>query len=256
VKKVLCVVMFIALFSFFALAQGVAPVSNARATGKAIGHHANFHTPGAPALCHGKCPFYGGDIDVNDPNANAFANANTILVPLTYTYSALQLPVNAMLTGMLINNLPTVNGGTQYDPATGIYDVRTGVSSGNGGTDVGGGSNTLYEEATGRSPFGYTEESVASLFTSPIPVSAGTTYWLNYLPQCTNSGNSDCEDDIYYFESNTDGLNNVNGKFQPSYQAFFESAFFGVNWENWCDYLGSGDTTECQGMSYALAGNK
>jgi hypothetical protein len=254
VKKVLCVVMFIALFSFVAFAQGIAPVSNARATGKAaIGHHANFHTPGAPALCHGKCPFYGGDIDLNDPNANAFANANTTLVPLTYTYSALKLPVNAMITGMLINNDPTVTGGVQYDPVVGLYDVRTGVTTGSGGTDVGNGSNKLYEEATGRDPFGLVEESVASLFTSPISVSAGTTYWFNYLPQCTAS---DCDEDIYYFESNTDGLNNVNGKFQVSYQAFFDSSFFGVNWENWCDYLGSGNTTECQGMSYALAGNK
>lgn len=28
-----------------------------------------------------------------------------------------------------------------------------------------------------------------------------------------------------------------------------------TSWENWCDYLGSGQTTECQGMSFALAGN-
>jgi hypothetical protein len=246
--------MFVALFSFFATAQK-APLASANAGHKAaVTHGVDFVTPGAPQLCQGKCPFYGGDIDTNDPNANAFANANTILVPLTYTYSALTPPINALVTGMVINHLPTINGGTQYDPAVGIYDVRTGVSSGNGGTDIGGGSNTLHSLATGRSPFGYTEASVGSLFTSPIAITKGTTYWFNYLPQCTNSNNTDCEDGIYYFESNTDGLNGVNAKLQNSYQAFFNSSFFGVNWENWCDYLGSGQTTECQGMSYALAG--
>ena len=255
-KKVLCAVMFVALFSFFAMAQK-APLASANADHHArVAHSVDFVRPGSPTLCGGRCPFYGGDIDVNDPNANAFANANTILVPFTYTYSALTPPFNVMVTGMVINNLPTVNGGTQYDPAVGIYDVRSGVSSGNGGTDVGGGSAALHEDLTGRSPFGYTEESVGSIFTSPIPLTGGTTYWLNYLPQCTNTSNSDCEGDIYYFESNTDGLNGVNASLQTPYQAFFNSAFFGVNWENWCAYLGSGNTTECQGMSYALAGHR
>lgn len=252
-KKVVSVAMFIALFSFFAMAQK-APLASANADHHAaVRHGVDFVTPGAPQLCQGKCPFYGGDIDLNDQNANAFVNANTTLVPLTYTYSALIPPVNAMVTGMVINHLPTANGGVQYDPAVGIYDVRIGVSTGNGGTDIGGGQNTLFSKATGRMPFGYTEESVGSLFTSPISITAGTTYWFNYLPQCTAS---DCDANIYYFESNTDGLNGVNAALQPKYQAFFNSAFFGVNWENWCDYLGSGQTTACQGMSYALAGHK
>jgi hypothetical protein len=248
VKKVL--VTFIALFNLFATAQK-APLASANADHHAaVRHGVDFVRPGEPGLCRGKCPFYGGDIDLNDPNADGFANGNTILVPFTYVYSAFAPPINAMVTGMVINHLPQVAGGVQYDPAIGVYDVRTGVSTGNGGTDVGTGQNKLYEDLTGRNPFGFAEESVGSEFTSPIPITAGTTYWFNYLPQCTAS---DCDANIYYFESNTDALNGVNANLQPSYEIFLNSGFFGYNWVNAC---GGQNTTKCQGMSYALAGHR
>ena len=252
-KKLLCVATFISFFSFFVLAQQ-APLPTANHGGKTAVHHdIDFLNPGEPGLCHGKCPFYGGDIDLNDPNADGFANGNTTLVPFTYIYSALIPPINVMVTGMVINHLPTVAGGVQYDPVIGIYDVRTGISEGNCGTDVGGGQNKLYEALTGRNVFGFAEESVGSEFTSPISLTAGTAYWFNYLPQCTAS---DCDSNIYYFESNTDGLNGVNAKLQPSYEIFLNSDFFGDNCENVCGIVGGGNTTKCQGMSYALAGHK
>jgi hypothetical protein len=252
VKRELYGVMFLTWFSVLAMAQ-IAPTPTLKHGGQMAIGQKHFSHPGAPTLCHGKCPFYGGDIDLNDPNANEFANANTLLVSDTQTYSAMTAPTNGMVTGMLINQWPT-NVGKIYDPAVGVYDVRIGVSTGNPGTSVGGGQNKLFSEATGRIVGTLIEYSVASKFTSPIPIEKGTTYWFNYLPQCTDGNNPTCSQ-VYYFESNTDGLNGVNAQLQPSYESFFNSAFFGVSWENWCDYLGSGPTTECQGMSFALAGN-
>jgi hypothetical protein len=245
--------MFVALCSFFAMAQGKAPMISAN-HGVTVHRGGDFSPAGAPALCHGKCPFYGGDIDTNDPNANGFANANTLLVSDTHTYSALKPPINAMVTGMLINHVPyPPQGGNPYDPATAQWDVRTGVSEGNGGTSVASGSNKLVHQATGRSLAWGNEDSAGSLFTSPVPISAGTTYWFNYTPQCTNSSNPDCTGG-YFFESNTDGLNGVNASLQPQFQVFFNSSYFGYNYTNWCNLVGQG--SGCLGMSYALAGHK
>jgi hypothetical protein len=255
VKKILFAVMLVAIFSVAAMAQGAkAPMLSASHGGNAVVHGGNFNPGGAPALCQGHCPFYGGDIDLNDPNANAFVNSNTLFVFDSHTYSALKAPINAMVTGMVINHLPTSTG-TIYDPPVGVYDVRTGVSSGVAGTSVGGGTAALHHLATGRVAFGLTEDSAGSILTSPIAITAGTTYWFNYTPQCTNSGNSTCSA-MYFFESNTDGLNGVLPQLQTKFQAFLNSSYFGYNYTNWCDVLGSGQTSACQGMSYALAGHQ
>jgi hypothetical protein len=254
VKKILCVVMFIALCSFFAMAQGSqAPMITVN-HGVTVHRGGDFSPAGAPALCHGKCPFYGGDIDLNDPNAGGFANGNTLLVSDTHVYSALKAPVNAMVTGMLINNTPyPPQGGNPYDPAVATWDVRIGVSEGNCGTSVASGSDKLVHQPSGRNlPWGI-EDSAGSLFTSPVPISAGTTYWFNLTPQCTNSGNPDCTGG-YFFEENTDGLNGVNAGLQPKYQVYISSSSFGFTCTNLCDLVGQG--SGCQGMSYALAGHK
>lgn len=82
----------------------------------------------------------------------------------------------------------------------------------------------------------------------------GMTYWFNLTPQCTNSANPDCTGG-YFFESDTDGLNGVNGNLQPKYQAYFSSSYFGYTCSNVCDLLG-GQGSGCIGMSYALAGHQ
>ena len=251
-KNVLRIAMVTGLCSFFAFGQSQ-PSLMLGNHGNVAQHGNDFGPAGAPALCHGKCPFYGGDIDLNDPNAGGFANCNTLLVSSTYIYSALKPPVNAMVTGMLINHSPTATGNV-YDPPVGVWDVRTGVSEGNGGTDIANGQNKLYAEPTGRAVFGLTEWSVGSLFTSPVPITKGTTYWFNYTPQCTNSSNGTCSA-VYYFESNTDSLNSVNGNLQPKYEIFFTSSYFGYNWANLCGITGT-QNSGCQGMSYALAGHQ
>jgi len=253
VKKILFAVMLVTVFSFTAMAQSKAPMMSAN-HGGAIVHNGGFSPAGAPALCQGKCPFYGGDIDLNDPNANGFVNSNTNFVFDSHTHSAIKLPINGVLTGILINHVPyPTQGGNPYDPATGVWDVRTGVSEGNGGTVVASGSAALHHLATGRSlPWG-TEDSAGSILGSPVSLAKNTTYWINYTPQCTNSSNNDCNAG-YFFESNSDGTNGVNASLQPKYQIFLNSSYFGYNFTNWCNLVGMG--SGCQGMSYALAGHQ
>jgi hypothetical protein len=255
VKKILCVVMFVALVSFFAMGQAKAPMATA-GHGNAQVHGKYVPSPaGQPAICGGQCPFYGGDIDVNDPNANGFANGVTLLVNDAHTMGAIKPPFNAVVTGMVINNLVTVASGNNYDPAKATYTFRTGVSSGNGGTQVATGTAAIAHQATGRNAFGLPEDSVGAKLASPVPITSGTVYWSELEPQCTNANNGNCSS-LQYFESNTDGLNGSNANLVPKYQVFFNSSFFGYNYINWCDLLGTGQTTACQGVSYAFAGHK
>jgi hypothetical protein len=255
VKKILCVVMFVALVSFFAMGQAKAPMATA-GHGNAQVHGKYVPSPaGQPAICHGQCPFYGGDIDVNDAGANGFANGNTLLVNDTETLQAIKAPFNVVITGIVINNLVTIAGGNNYDPAKATYEFRTGISSGNGGTQGAHGTAGIAHQATGRNAFGLPEDSVGAKLTSPVPVAGGTVTWTNLSPQCTNANNGNCSS-LQYYESNTDGLNGSNANFQPKYQVFFNSSFFGYTYINWCDLLGAGQGTGCQGMSYALAGHK
>jgi len=253
VRKIPLALLSLAFLSFTAIAQdGPAPRVSA-SHGAAVHRGGNFNPAGAPALCHGKCPFYGGDIDLNDPNAGGFVNGNTLFIGDTHVYSALKAPVSALVTGMLINHVPyPPQGGNPYDPAVGVWDVRTGVSDGDCGVSIASGQDKLVHQPSGRNlPWG-PEDSAGSLFASPFSISKGTTYWFNYTPQCTNSSNNDCNAG-YFFESNTDGLNGVNAGLQTSYQVYMASSFFGDNCTNLCD--GTGQNSGCKGMSYALAGH-
>jgi len=176
--------------------------------------------------------FYGGDLDLNDPNQNGLANENDAYVPgpaLAYpdgaaTYQNFVVPKNTsiMVTGLFTNNL------SDLSPYGAFWDIRTGISPGNGGTVIAGGfafGNNFSHTPTGRSDFGYNEyKDWASglsvvLTTTTTPV----TYWFSTVPLDANRfGRS--------FNSNTDGLNAVGT--QISNLQYFNSAFFHANFLN------------------------
>jgi len=179
-----------------------------------------FLTAYAAAQCGSNCLFYGGDLDLNDPNQNGLANENDAIVSGTpygaATYQNFTLSSNATATGLFTNNL------SQLTPTSGYWEIRTGVSEGNGGTLVASGTGTVTNTPTGRSDFGYTEyrNEVDGL---NVALTAGTQYWEAVVPVCTSCfGRS--------FNSNTDGLNSVGS--QQSGHQFFNSAFFGANFTN------------------------
>lgn len=165
------------------------------------------------------CVFYGGDLDLNDPNQNGLANENDAIVGGSpygaATYQNFTLSGATTIGGLASNNLSTLN------PATGYWEIRSGVSEGNGGTLIASGTGATTNQATGRSDFGYNEYTT---FVGGLSVNLGAgTYWMAVVPQDPGtSGRS--------FNSNTDGLNSVGT--QTNGQQFWNSSYFGVNFTN------------------------
>lgn len=204
-----------------------------------------FYT--VPTLCK-PCVFYGGDFNPNDPNAEGFANGNTLLVPDTEVYAAVDVPknVNGAITGILFMISATAGA---FDPATATYDIRTGISEGKGGNGVASGSGPMSFALYGN--LGVYQTAVN--LTKPLTVTPGTRYWFNMQPQCTNSGNSACSTEQFYLVNTTQESNGLNAGAQPPYQMFFNSAFFGFDFENLCEGKNS---PSCARASYGLMGHK
>jgi len=175
----------------------------------------------ASAQCGSNCLFYGGDLNANSPNADGLANENDAIIGGSpygaATYQNFTLSNNSTASGLFTNNLSGLN------PATGYWEIRTGVSEGNGGTLVASGTGAMTQTATGRSAFGFNEyrDEVDGL---SVSLSAGTQYWMAVVPQDPNNANRS-------FNSNsTDGINAVGT--QTSNLQFFNSPAFGANFTN------------------------
>jgi hypothetical protein len=262
-EGIIFAVLPLAILRLAAVAQTTVNPPVARAGSQ--GYSSSRPTPGwtnAPAAAT-QLIFYGGDVNPSDPNANGWANGNTLLTPNVTTYGAVTTPATGKVVaaGILFNQVPTCNEGPcetlNFDPATGTYDVRTGVAEGLGGTSVASGSGPQTAVATGRIVdfFGNSlpEYSTSVTFTKPLTPSSGTTYFINESPQCTNSGDSECPESQYFFTNTTQQTNGINPTLQPQYQAFINSAFFGYTWANTCDLVG-GQSPLCEWQSFGIYG--
>lgn len=248
-KKILFAVMLVAVLSMIASA---ADVKTQLSDGKYKGVE-NHQGPGwgSPGPNAAKLIFYGGNFNSSSEYANGYANGNTLLVPSTTTYGAVTAPKGkkVVATGVLFNDLATQTG-TIFDPATGTYDVRTGVSEGVGGKSVASGSGSQTSAPTGRSGFGFDEYSTSVSFTKALTPTGGTTYFVNESPQCTDSSNEICSE-LQYFASNTDQTGGINATYQPEYEDFFNSSYFGYTWASTCDLVG-GQSGYCQYQSFGI----
>jgi hypothetical protein len=218
----------------------------------ATGGDGAWHVPPAgipPALCN-PCIFYSGDLNPDDGQAEGFGDENTLLTPSSSTYA--EFTVNpggtAKVTGILVN----VIGDANFDPQNATYDIRTGVSSGDGGTSVTSGTANITVAATGRVFAGYSEFTVYVALPATQTLSAGQ-YWFNVTPQCTNGAvDGSCYAGSIYLSNSTQLTNNVAGHNQVPYQNYINSSFFSYNWENWCDLgLTNG---QCRFSSWGLTG--
>jgi hypothetical protein len=103
------------------------------------------------------------------------------------------------------------------------WEIRQGVAEGTGGTLIASGSTTTpVVTPTGRSGFGFTEFMVEVNGLS-VNLPAGT-YWLNVTVVGDLSGRS--------FDSTTQGANCVGSPCGNNQNAFFNSNFFGANWQS------------------------
>ncbi len=177
----------------------------------------------ASAQCPSGCLFYGGDFDPNNPNANGLANENDLIVggnPYgAATYQNFVVGGQGWnVTGLFTNNL------SYLTPSSSYWEIRSGVSEGNGGILVASGTasgSNFSQTPTGRGGFGYPEytDLVSGL---SVNLPAGV-YWLAAVPECPT-----CE--ARSFNSNTFGLNSVGT--QVSNLQYFNCAFFGSNFTN------------------------
>jgi hypothetical protein len=197
--------------------------------------------------------FYGGDINTDDPNADAFANGNTLLVGNSPTYGALRVPKTGhfMITGIFFSTIATGTGNI-FDPPTATYDIRVDMNP-YGGTSVASGSGVQTAQPTGRMPFGYPEYLTSVALTKPFTPTNGETYWVNESPQCTDSGNSNCENEQFFVDNTTQQTGAVNGKAQPKGESFFDCNYCsGLTFYNWC--LSGVNEQQCAYLSFGIYG--
>jgi hypothetical protein len=88
--------------------------------------------------------------------------------------------------------------------------------------------------------------------TKPLTPKAGTRYWLNLSPQCTNSGDGNCEEQFYEVNT-TQQTNGLHAGAQPPYQIF--DGVWGGNLSNACASFG-GNTPACEWLSFGLMGHR
>jgi len=171
------------------------------------------------------CYFYGGDFGYVSPTArgylfpNGLANETDATVsgdPYgAATYQNFVASGGITVTGLFTNNLSSLN------PSTGYWEIRSGVSEGNGGTLIASGTGAMAQTPTGRSGYGYTEyqDLVSGLSVNLTP----DTYWFAVVPNDVNSAGRS-------FNSNTTGWNSVGT--QISNEQYFNSAFFAADFTN------------------------
>jgi hypothetical protein len=122
-------------------------------------------------------------------------------------------PTGWNITSMFSNNLMSTS------VTTASYEIRSGVSSGNGGTLLFSGTLPATQMPTGRSGFGFTEYMVQVSGLS-IHLAPGT-YHMNVTPIDSGSGLS--------FNSTTSGGNAVGSPPGNNANEFFTSVDFGAN---------------------------
>ena len=165
----------------------------------------------------GKCKqtpatqWYNGDFDDVSGSRNELSSGVTALV-----YDNFIVPASDghwIVTTVFSNNLSdaTITGAD--------WSIRSGVSSGNGGTIVASGSKApVTVTPTGRSGFGLVEYTVAvSGFNIALPPG---TYWLSVTPISANPQS---------YDSTTSGANAIGQPPGNDLNSFFDSPTFGAN---------------------------
>ena len=177
-------------------------------------------------LCGATIGWYNGDLD----GINGLANERNTTVSQSNVYDDFVVPVGGWtVVGVFSNDLIDFTGVTQA-----YWEIRSGVSAGNGGSLIGSGLSTATQTPTGRSAFGYTEYTIEvdglNVFLAP------GTYWLTVSPIGFGGGRS--------FLATTSGANAVGTPPGNNGNGFFDSTYFGVSFGDAADQVGSSDFSQ------------
>jgi hypothetical protein len=172
--------------------------------------------------------WYNGDFD----NVNGLASERNTQVSDARTYDNFRSGSGWIVQAVFGNFLVT---GLQTREL--YYEIRRGVTVGNGGTLVAGGTVAVVANlATGRTGFGLEERHIRGNVGN-ITLANNTEYWLTVAPIGNGAGRA--------FVSTTDGADRGPGS-DPNPapigrlpgNSFFDSSFFGISWGRTADLLG------------------
>jgi hypothetical protein len=208
---------------------------------------AAFAQSGPPALCK-PCLFYGGDFS-NDVNSYASWDENTLSYPNTSTYGAVHIPNGHIVVVQGILFQIQFDPSFLLDPRGVTWEVRKGVTTGNGGTVIASGQAPVFVQPTGRFDIG--PEYTVAIKMADLMLEGGT-YWFNMTPVCVNQRDSTCKT-IQYGVSNTTQLaNSFRGGLQPVDKIFINSQYYKYDWVNWCSV--NLNQAGCATLSFGLMG--
>jgi len=178
-----------------------------------------------PKYCK-PCLFYSGDFDPNY-DANGLFNGDVSSLGIeAWVYAAFKVPKGHIwrVTGLFIN---TLSNASAVDPTV-TWDVRKGVTTGSGGTDVATGTGKQTWAPTGRSGFALTEYTDKTPVKPSVKLKAGT-YFMNVLTSCTTDS---CNGDLFYEsdEEHRPGLHHY-GPPAPWDDSYFNAPGFGADWQ-------------------------
>jgi PEP-CTERM motif len=162
--------------------------------------------------------WYNGDFN----GADGLSNEQNTDIDYGYTYDNFQVDGSGWtITSIWSNNLMSFRTDQAY------WEIRSGVSLGDGGTLVASGTSAATQTATGRSGFGLDEYEI---LVSGLNIALGPgEYWLMVAPIDSGAGRS--------FVSTTSNANGV-GTFLLD-GSFFTSGFFGANFAAASDFVGA-----------------
>jgi hypothetical protein len=209
-----------------------------------------------PKYCS-PCLFYTGDFNPSGSGADGVDNelgGSLGSGEYAEVYDGMTVPKGKIwtITKLFINTLAT--GSSSIDP-TEPWDIRQGVTSGSGGTDVASGTGRDAFKGIGPPPgFGYEEYTNIVTLQKKAVLKAGT-YFVDVLTSCQTSSCGGGE----FFESDQESLPK-NGKCtgtdcfgppQPWDDSYFNSNYFGIAWELTTELCGTG---YCDQFSFGAMG--
>jgi hypothetical protein len=182
-------------------------------------------------LAKAQTAFYGGDFDGRGRFAGQ-VNGTTFIDFRIYDDFTVSAPTT--VTGVFGNFLDSssIHGAQLY------WEIRSGVSEGNGGTMVVEGTyNTATVTSTGRSGFGLDEYHYESA-TTPFTLSAGTYF----LTVAVDGGNGNS------YLTTTSGTNGVGGPLANGNSYISSFAVFGYNFQPGSNQTGFSPTDWSMGI--------
>lgn len=192
------------------------------------------------AAAHAGQLFYGGDFD----GRSGLRSQEGGNVSDSRVYDNFMLNQTSNISDVYGNFLDSSGGAS----TSAFWEIRTGLSEGNGGTVVAGGVfSAATTTATGRGGFGLNEYTY-DVKVSGVTLNAGTMYWLTVAPDMTGLGG------VNLFLSTTGGANGVGGPLGDD-NAFWDSSFYGQTWTNSGIATAFGDANHTQKWDFSLGVN-